>query len=88
MKQVDVTISNRAGLHARPATKIVQITSAYPCETQLCYKGESANAKSIMGIIALGITYNETVTLIADGPQEDVVIEKLTQLFQQGFHDE
>ncbi len=89
MKQVDVTIPNRAGLHARPATKIVQITSAYPsCETQLCYKGEIANAKSIMGIIALGITYKETVTLITNGPQEEEAMEKLIQLFNQGFHDE
>lgn len=88
MKQVDVTIPNRAGLHARPATKIVQIASVYPCETQLCYKGEIANAKSIMGIIALGITYNETVTLITNGPQEEEAMEKLVQLFQQGFHDD
>lgn len=88
MKQVDVTVSNRAGLHARPATKIVQITNAYPCESELHYKGEKANAKSIMGIIALGITYKETVTIITDGPQEEEVMEKLLDLFHRGFYDE
>lgn len=88
MKEVEVTVPNRAGLHARPATKIVQITNNYPCSTEIVYKGEKANAKSIMGIIALGILYNEKVTLITDGPEEETAMSELVELFSNGFHDE
>lgn len=87
MREAEVRIPNRAGLHARPATKIVQITNKYSCETEIIYKGEHANAKSIMGIIALGIIYNEKVTLTTHGPDEDKAMDELLDLFNNGFHD-
>ncbi|MGL4524790.1 MAG: HPr family phosphocarrier protein [Spirochaetia bacterium] len=88
MKEVEVSIRNRAGLHARPATKIVQITNQFPCHTEMVYKGEHANAKSIMGIIALGILYKESVKIITDGPQEEEAMQALVTLFENGFNDD
>ena len=46
-------IVNDLGLHARAATKLVQLASKYPCDVQLSHQGQSANAKSVMGVLLL-----------------------------------
>src|SRR6187402_1482111 len=46
-------VKNDLGLHARAATKLVQLASKYPCDVQLAHQGQSANAKSVMGVLLL-----------------------------------
>jgi phosphocarrier protein HPr len=88
MKEATVTLLNRAGLHARPASLIAQIASASSSEVLLCFGGECVNAKSIMGIITLGAPYQAQLTLKVNGPDEDAVIARISHLFGSRFEEE
>ena len=83
----EVIIINRAGIHARPAAKLVQTASAFACDVFLESGGERVNGKSIMGIITLGATYRTTVKIIADGADERAAVAALTELFAHRFED-
>ena len=83
----EVIIINRAGIHARPAAKLVQTASAFSCDVFLESGGERVNGKSIMGIITLGATYRTAVKIIADGADEGAAVAALTELFAHRFED-
>ncbi|NLE12428.1 MAG: HPr family phosphocarrier protein [Clostridiales bacterium] len=76
----EVTIQNKQGLHARAATYFVQKASSFK-STISVEKGEHRmNAKSLLGVLSLGINQNTTVTLFADGPDEVEALEALAEL--------
>lgn len=77
-----VTIKNSSGLHARPAAMLVQKASGFPCEITLVKGDKKANAKSIMNLLALGISANEQVTVITAGKQEAEALEAITGLLE------
>ena len=83
----EVLIINRAGIHARPAAKLVQTASAFSSDIFLESGGERVNGKSIMGIITLGATYQTTVKIIADGTDERAAVAALAELFARRFED-
>jgi phosphocarrier protein len=83
----EVLIINRAGIHARPAAKLVQTASAFSSDIFLESGGERVNGKSIMGIITLGATYQTTVKIIADGTDERAAVAALAELFAHRFED-
>ena len=83
----EVLIINRAGIHARPAAKLVQTASAFSSDIFLESEGERVNGKSIMGIITLGATYQTTVKIIADGGDERAAVAALEALFEHRFED-
>lgn len=83
----EVLIINRAGIHARPAAKLVQTASAFSCDIFLESEGERVNGKSIMGIITLGATYQTRVRIIADGADEYAAVAALAELFARRFED-
>jgi phosphocarrier protein len=83
----EVLIINRAGIHARPAAKLVQAASAFSSDIFLESGGERVNGKSIMGIITLGATYQSTVRIIADGADERAAVAALAELFARRFED-
>lgn len=60
-------ITNETGLHARPATALVNKASNFNSELQIDYKGKTVNLKSIMGVMSLGIKQNEEITVTAEG---------------------
>jgi phosphocarrier protein len=88
MKEQDVVVRNRAGIHARPAALIVQTAAQFASQIEFCTEHETINAKSIMGIITLGAGYNSTITIRAKGEDEDAAVESLATLFENRFEEE
>ncbi len=88
MTQREVTIRNRAGIHARPASLIVKTANSYESQVYLEKNGTKINAKSIMGIITLGASYDTQLVLSADGPDEEAVVEAIAHLFESRFEEE
>lgn len=88
MQTQEVTIKNRAGIHARPAALIVQTANEYQCEIFLEKDNNSINAKSIMGIITLGAGYNSIINVKTDGDDEDDALKAIVQLFESRFEEE
>ena len=87
MISISVTIKNSVGLHARPATFFVQKANCFKSSIWV-EKGDCrVNAKSLLGVLSLGITKGSVITLIADGADEAAAIEGLTALVESGFDD-
>ncbi len=74
MKQKAVTIKLEQGLEARPVAMLVQVASKHSSSVYLETEGKKVNAKSIMGMMSLGLNSGETVTVIAEGPDEDEAV--------------
>ena len=88
MREREVTITNRAGIHARPAALLVQTANKFISEVYFECDGERVNGKSIMGILTLGATYNSSVKIIAEGSDEDKAVEALARLFENKFQED
>lgn len=83
-----VTVKNRAGIHARPAALIVQTAGKFKSKIFFKSEEEEINAKSIMGIITLGASYNSNIRITAEGEDEEDAVEALAQLFEKRFEEE
>ena len=83
----DVTIQNNVGLHARPATFFIQKANSYKASIWVEKDDRRVNAKSLLGVLSLGIVKGLTVTLIADGTDEADALEGLAELIATGFED-
>ena len=88
MTEKTITISNRAGIHARPAALLVQTTKNYSSEIYFEKGTDRINAKSIMGIITLGASYGTSIKIIADGQDEQDAVDTLARLFESKFEEE
>ena len=82
-----VTIKNTIGLHARPATFFIQKANTYKSSVWVEKDDRRVNAKSLLGVISLGITNGMTVNLIADGTDEKEAIEGLATLIDTELKD-
>ena len=83
----DITITNNSGLHARPATFFIQKANTYKCSIWIEKDERKVNAKSLLGVLSLGIAKDMTVKLIADGQDEDSAIAGLVALVDCGFSE-
>jgi phosphocarrier protein len=83
----DIMITNTSGLHARPATFFIQKANTYKCSIWVEKDERKVNAKSLLGVLSLGIAKDMTVTLIADGQDESAAIAGLTELIDSGFSE-
>lgn len=81
----DIVITNETGLHARPATFFIHKALSYKSSIWVEKGDRKVNAKSLLGVLSLGIAKGMTVTLIADGQDEDAAIEGLVALVNSGF---
>jgi phosphocarrier protein len=88
MTEKTITVSNRAGIHARPAALVVQLTKDFKCSVYLEKGNDRINAKSIMGVITLGAAYRTEIKIIADGEGEEAAVEALVRLFESKFEEE
>jgi phosphocarrier protein len=88
MTEQTVKVTNRAGVHARPAAILVQITKNFACNIYLQKGNDRINAKSIMGVITLGAGFGTELKIIADGENEQAAIETLVRLFESKFEEE
>ena len=85
MVKKDVVITNNIGLHARPATFFIQKANSFQSSIWIEKDDRKVNAKSLLGVLSMGIAKGMTVTLIADGKDEDGAIAGLVDLIQTGF---
>ena len=84
----DVEIINKLGLHARPSAKLTQLATRYKSEVWLTRNGRKVNGKSIMGVMMLAAARGSTLTIQADGPDEQEAVAALSQLIADGFGEE
>ena len=80
-----VTICNSVGLHARPATFFVQKANSYKSSIWVEKEDCRVNAKSLLGVLSLGITKGTSITLIADGIDEGEAVAGLAELIDSAF---
>ena len=83
----NVTIQNSVGLHARPATFFIQKANSFKSSIWVEKEDCRVNAKSLLGVLSLGIVKGMSITLIADGADEAQAIEGLVALIEGGFKD-
>lgn len=83
----EVTITNTIGLHARPATFFIQKANAYKSSVWVEKEDRKVNAKSLLGVLSLGVAQGMTIKLIADGSDEDEALDGLEALIDSGFGD-
>ena len=83
-----LTDQNRAGIHARPGAIIAQTSNKFESEIMLSKDDATVNAKSIMGVIAMGAGYNTQLTLQVTGPDESEAASTIEELFNSKFEEE
>jgi len=83
----DVTVQNSVGLHARPATFFVQKANSFKSSVWVEKGDRRVNAKSLLGVLSLGISKGTAITLISDGIDEGEALEGLVELIQKGVND-
>ena len=83
----DVTIKNNVGLHARPATFFIQKANSFRSSIWVEREDRRINAKSLLGVLSLGIVKGMTITIIADGQDETEAVEGLAALIDTGFNE-
>lgn len=81
----EITIQNQVGLHARPATFFIQKANEFKSSIWVEKEERRVNAKSLLGILSLGIVGGTTIKIVADGPDEKEAIEGLVKLVESGF---
>ncbi|RPH45956.1 MAG: HPr family phosphocarrier protein [Burkholderiales bacterium] len=85
MKQTQVTIVNKLGLHARPSAALTQTATRFKSDVWLSKGTRRVNGKSIMGVMMLAAARGATLTIEADGPDEDAALAALAELVGSGF---
>ncbi len=73
-----IEITNPVGLHARPAAEFVRVAQKYRATITVRYEKREVNAKSILGVLSLGVKAHEQVILIAEGVDEQTALDALT----------
>ena len=85
MTKREVTITNNRGLHARPATFFIQKANSYKSLVWIEKEDRKINAKSLLGVLSLGIAKGMTVTIVAEGQDESDAVNGLIELINTGF---
>lgn len=81
----DVLVQNQVGLHARPATFFIQKANEFKSSIWVEKEERRVNAKSLLGVLSLGIVGGTTIKIIADGSDEEEAVSHLVKLVQSGF---
>lgn len=81
----NVTITNSVGLHARPATFFIQKANQYKSTIWVEKDERRVNAKSLLGVLSLGVVKDMTITIIADGSDENDALDGLEELVAEGL---
>ncbi|MCC8126007.1 MAG: HPr family phosphocarrier protein [Clostridiales bacterium] len=87
MKSREVTIVNKMGIHARPASVFVRTAMKYPCEIYIEKNGRKFSSKSMMKVLSAGVKYGESIRIITDGQGEDEALEALASAVESGLGD-
>lgn len=85
MKEFQYTITDREGIHARPAGIFVKEAVAFPCKVTIAKGDKEVDAKRIFGVMGLGVKCGEEITIRTDGEQEEEAIAKLSSFLQENL---
>ena len=88
MTEANVTIENKTGIHARPASVFVQTATKFKSKVQIKAKGKTVDAKSILMIMSMGLVKGTDITICADGPDEAEAVKALEDLVLSKFGEE
>ena len=83
----EVTIKNNVGLHARPATFFIQKANSFKSSIWVEREDRRINAKSLLGVLSLGIVGGTQIRIAANGPDEEDAVDELVKLIDSGFAD-
>ena len=83
MEKREFTITSETGIHASPATILVQAASKFSSDITLSYEGKSVNLKSIMGVMSLGVGQNAKVTITANGDDEKEALDTVAETMKK-----
>ena len=83
----DVVVQNQVGLHARPATFFIQKANEFKSSIWVEKEERRVNAKSLLGVLSLGLVGGTQIRIIADGSDEAAAAEELVRLVETGFVD-
>ena len=83
----EVSVKNQVGLHARPATFFIQKANEYKSSIWVEKEERRVNAKSLLGILSLGIVGGAKIRIIADGSDEQLAVDGLVKLVEGGFSE-
>jgi len=86
MVSAKVKVLNESGLHARPSSELVKTASRFKSEFFIKMYGYKVNGKSILGVMTLAAECGAEMELILDGPDEDMALKTLTELFENKFN--
>ena len=81
----NVNIKNASGLHARPAGMFVKKAAEFKSTVEVIAKGKTVNAKSIMGVMSLGLAQGDELTVVANGEDQEAAVKALVELVESGF---
>ena len=81
----EATVNNQVGLHARPATFFIQKANEFKSSIWVEKEERRVNAKSLLGVLTLGIVQGTVIQLIADGPDAEEAVEALAELLSGDF---
>ena len=87
MRERDIVVSNKLGLHARASAKLVQLVQGFKSTVWLVSKGREVNAQSIMGVMMLAAGIGTPLTVRADGPDEESAVNAVAELFDRKFDE-
>ncbi|MBO7238687.1 MAG: HPr family phosphocarrier protein [Elusimicrobiaceae bacterium] len=84
----EIKITNRLGLHARPAAMLVQTASNFSCDIKIIKETVQVDAKSIMGVLMLAAEYGSTLQFQFNGADETQAAQAVAALFENKFNEE
>lgn len=88
MTSRSVTVVNQLGMHARAAAKFVHLATRFEARVRVARDGREMDGKSIMGILLLAAARGSTITITADGADEEHAVAALTALVESGFGED
>jgi phosphocarrier protein HPr len=88
MLKKTITVTNKLGLHARPSALLVKTATKFRSEFFIEKDGMRVNGKSIMGVMMLAAEFQAQLDLVADGVDEQYLLEEITELFSSKFGEE
>jgi phosphocarrier protein HPr len=88
MLEREIRVTNTLGVHARPASKIVQTANQYKAKISLIKDRATADAKSILHVMMLGANFDTSVLIRASGDDEKAAVDAIAALFEQKFNEE
>jgi phosphocarrier protein len=88
MVKREVTITNNIGLHARPATFFIQKANTFKSSVWIEKDERKVNAKSLLGVLSLGIAQGMSIAIVADGADENSAVDSLVNLIESGLAEQ